>query len=59
MTDDQKPKTVLTKEMIEKLKAQLDAMEGKEINEGDGVVLKNPKEGVHVAGWYIAYSTIA
>ncbi len=45
---------VLTKEMIEKLKDQLDQMEGKEITEGSAI---SHKPGVNATGWYIAYST--
>jgi hypothetical protein len=52
--DDPSKKKILTKEMIEQLKAQLDAMEGKEIKEG-GPVTHGP--GEHEIGWYIAYST--
>lgn len=46
---------VLTKEMIEKLKAQLDAMEGKEIQAGGPVTLTPGTE--KELGWYIAYGT--
>jgi hypothetical protein len=46
--------SVLTKEMIDKLKDQLDAMEGKEIKSGGPV---SHKPGDNTVAWYIAYGT--
>jgi hypothetical protein len=56
MPNDPKQPNVLTKEMIETLKKQLDEMEGKEIKEG-GPVVHAP--GTNDVAWYIAYKTLS
>lgn len=55
MPDDQPPPKIMTKEMIEKFKAQLDEMHGVEIKEGGPIT--HQEIGGHSEAWYIAYST--
>lgn len=55
MPNDPQNQNVLTKEMIEELKKQLDEMEGQEIG-ADSPVQFNNEPSDEVA-WYIAYST--
>ena len=55
MPNNSQAPNVLTKEMIDELKKQLDEMEGQEISEDSPVQFTNePSEDV---AWYIAYST--